>query len=165
MISAMAKAAGIECEPYRQQIRFPELSTAVIVSTASTTSVVSRTSIGAFFDEMALWRDDSGANPAKNIIEAFRPSLLTMPGAFLAMISAPWSTTDPHSVEYERTGKGRYRDHAPTWEANPYITEEDCRELSDSEDEFMRQYAAEPLDSYADSLYPVAAVRLAMGLK
>lgn len=142
----ICEALGIEHEPTAAEIRFPQYRTAIRVTTASVRAAVSSTSIGALFDEMAHWEDDRGANPAADILRAFKPSILTMPGAILWLVSAPWTTRDAHAQEYERTAHDRLRLHAPTWVANPTTTEDECRDAAEDEIDFLRNYAAVPCD-------------------
>lgn len=164
--AAIAEALGVEHEPLKTSIRFPAHGTEIRVRTASVKGAVSATSIGAFLDEVAVWADDRGANPASEVIDMLMPSMLTQPGAFAAALSAPWTTTDPHAVEYDRLGDGRFRFLAATWDANPSLqtTKERCRALSRTEAEFLRQYGAQPLDAIGGAAFPPSLIRKAMGL-
>lgn len=47
--------------------------------------------VGALDDEVAFWRDESGANPDVEILRAQRPSLATVPGSLLVAISSPYA--------------------------------------------------------------------------
>ena len=42
-------------------------------------------------DEVAFWRDDSTVNPDREILDALRPGMATVPGAVLLGISSPYS--------------------------------------------------------------------------
>ncbi len=142
----ICEALGIEHAATAAEVRFPQYRTAIRVTTASVRAAVSSTSIGALFDEMAHWQDDRGSNPAADILRAFKPSVLTMPGALLWLVSAPWTTRDAHAQEYDKDARDRLRLHAPTWIANPTTTEADCRDAAEDEIDFLRNYAAVPCD-------------------
>lgn len=161
---AVCNALQIEHEPTTFEVRFPVHQTAIVVKTASVKGAVSSTCIGAILDEMALWQDERGANPAATILDMLMPSFATQPGAFPMLLSAPWTTRDPHAVEYDREGDGRFRFHGATWEANPTLTEEACRRRSRTEAEFLRQYAARPLDADGGFAFPSAMIARAMGI-
>ena len=144
---AICEALGIPHKATATEIRFPDHGTMIRVTTASVGAAVSATALGGLCDEMAHWKDDTGANPAKQILSALRPSMVTMPGAILWMPSAPWTTSDPHAQEYDRSETDRrMRVHAPSWVANPTLTEEGCREEAEDEIDFLRNYAAVPCD-------------------
>jgi hypothetical protein len=69
------------------------------VHTASFRSVRGYTVIAALCDETAFWRDDSSANPDREILDALRPAMATIPGALLICLGSP------------------YRRHGALWEA------------------------------------------------
>lgn len=163
---AICEALKIAHDATASRIRFPEHQTEIRVVTASVKGAVSATSIGGLLDEVAIWHDDTGANPASQIIDMLTPSIATQPGAFLALLSSPWTTRDPHAVEFDRKGEGRFSFAGATWEANPSpeTTRDRCRMLSRTEAEFMRQYAARPLDATGGFAFPPSIVARAMGV-
>jgi hypothetical protein len=160
---AICHALEIKHEATAFEVRFPEHQTAIQVKAANVKGAVSSTCIGALLDEMALWQDDRGANPAGTILDMLMPSFATQPGAFPMLLSAPWTTRDPHAVEYDREGEGRFTVHGPTWLANPSLTEAMCRKRARNEAEFMRQYAAMPLDAAGGFAFPPSMIARAMG--
>ncbi len=63
----------------------------IAVKTAAFRTIRGYTVLGAVIDEVAFLRDESGANPAKEIIGALRPALAAVPGSLLLGISTPYS--------------------------------------------------------------------------
>jgi hypothetical protein len=80
------------------------LTTGVVIAihTASFRTVRGRTLLACIFDEVAFWRDETGANPDKEVYRAVLPALMTTDG-ILTGISSP----------YRRRGliADRHRDH------------------------------------------------------
>ncbi len=74
----------------------------IVVKPASYRSVRGPTCIGCICDEIAFWHDqDNSSNPAKEILRALRPSLLTTNGPLVA-ISSPYSRQGPLYENYHR---------------------------------------------------------------
>jgi hypothetical protein len=61
------------------------------VHTSSYKSVRGYSCVCCICDELAFWQDDSGSNPASEVLAAVRPSLATIPGSLLLGISSPYS--------------------------------------------------------------------------
>jgi len=61
------------------------------VHTSSYKSVRGYSCVCCIADELAFWQDDSGSNPASEVLAAVRPSLATIPGSLLLGISSPYS--------------------------------------------------------------------------
>lgn len=160
----ICKALDIPHDPTTTEIRFPDHRTSIMAKAASVKNAVSDTNIGALLDEMALWQDDNGANPATEILAMMMPAFGTQRGAFPMLMSAPWTTTDPHAMEYADRGPGRHRFIITTWEGNPTMPEDYCRRIAKTDAEFRRQYAAEPLDAIGGIAFPASLIRRAMGM-
>lgn len=160
----ICRALDIAHESTTTEIRFPDARTAIMAKAANVRNAVSDTNIGALLDEMALWQDDQGSNPATEILAMMMPAFGTQPGAFPMLLSAPWTTGDPHAKEYDDVGPGRHRFHVRTWEGNPTMSEDYCRRISKTDAEFKRQYAAEPLDGAGMFAFPPSIIRRAMGI-
>jgi hypothetical protein len=74
----------------------------IVVKPASYRSVRGPTCIGCICDEIAFWHDqDSSSNPAKEILRALLPSLLTTNGPLVA-ISSPYSRQGPLYENHHR---------------------------------------------------------------
>lgn len=104
------------------------------------------TSVLVIGDEVARWESrDSGANPAREVVGSLGPTMATQPAAFMVLSSSPWSTDDFHAECFD-AGDTEHQvvSHAPTWVANPTITEAETRELEPDDRVWQREYAAEP---------------------
>lgn len=74
------------------------------VHAANFRSIRGRTILAAICDEIAFWRSEESANPDKEIVNAIKPSLMTVPGGGLLLcISSPFAR---RGVLWEA-----YRDH------------------------------------------------------
>lgn len=119
------------------------------VVTASTGAAVSATMIGAMCDEVSHWQDaSSGKNPANEIIRMLLPSMATIVGSQCAIVSAPKNKRDPlctFFAEAEETPLWSARRIA-TWHGNPTLSEQFLRSIAQDEFEFLRAFAAIPVD-------------------
>jgi hypothetical protein len=95
------------------------------VHTASWRTIRGMTLIGAVGDEIAFWRSDDSANPDKEILNALRPGMATVPGALLLCISSPYAR---RGVLWEALKKHHGKDgdpvlawQAPTQAMNPNV--------------------------------------------
>ena len=81
-----------------------ELSNGLVIeiATSSFRTVRGRTIIAALADEAAFWSDESGSNPASEIISALRPAMATIPGALLLVASSPYSKRGPVWESFKR---------------------------------------------------------------
>jgi hypothetical protein len=78
-------------------------SITIEIHTASFRSVRGYTVVAAICDEIAYWRSDESANPDKEILDALRPAMSTIPDALLLCLSSPyarrgvmWDAYDQH---------------------------------------------------------------------
>lgn len=128
--------------------------------TASIRGVVSFTCIGGMCDEQARWRDDdSGANPAKQVLSSLTPTMATMPNAQTWNISSPWATTGVHydMMQVGNTDTQRVF-HGTTWEMNPTISEARTRELEADEISWLREYAAVAMTTDETKFFSLSAI-------
>ena len=81
-----------------------ELSTGVNIEvhTASYRTVRGYTVVGVVADEAAFWRSDESQNPDTEILNALRPGMATVPGAFLLGISTPYARRGELFKAWER---------------------------------------------------------------
>jgi hypothetical protein len=105
-----------------------ELTTGVTIEvhTASFRSVRGYTVVAAVLDEVAFWRSEDSANPDREIVNALRPAMATVPGALLLGISSPYARRgvlwDAHRRYYGRDGDVLVW-QAPTRAMNPAVPE------------------------------------------
>lgn len=114
------------------------------VVTASIEAVRSRTVVGAIFDEIAFWQaDETCANPDEEIINAIRPSMITIPNSLQLGASS----------RYARKGAlwNAYRDHYGRAEG-PLVWSADTITMHPSVDqEYIRgEYERDPLAAGAE---------------
>jgi len=118
--------------------------------TATVAGVSGFTCICAICDEVAKWRDtDTNANPATEVLASLRPTMATQPNARMFLSSSPFGTLDAHCEAFDRGDVDGLQQvaHAPTWIANPTITEEQTRRLEPDDRIWSREYAAIPQGS------------------
>lgn len=143
-----------------------ELSNRVIIEvhTASFRTVRGYTIAGVICDEIAFWPNEDSAAPDKEILDALRPAMATIPGARLICISSPYSKRGELWNAFQRYyGKN----DAPVlfWKAdsrsmNPSLDEGIVREA------YERDMAAASADygaefrSDLESLFAVEAVQV-----
>jgi len=121
------------------------------VFACTSSAVVGFTSIACFGDEVARWESrDTGANPAREVVGSLAPTMATQPSAFLVLSSSPWSLDDFHAEQFDLGDTSHQcTSYAPTWVANPTISEEDSHGLEPDARTWAREYKAEPSHSVA----------------
>lgn len=116
------------------------------------------TILGAGLDEVAIWRDEeSGANPAKEVIRAIRRGMATKSGTKLLKISSPFAKEGVVWDEYKDRAKFPYKLiwKQPSWEMNPAVDEEFLlNEFVNDPDFFWREFGAEFWESASRFLPP-----------
>jgi hypothetical protein len=114
--------------------------------------------IGWTADEAAKW-DDDGADPSAEVIASIKAMSVTHPGARGRMISSPLAKVGHF---YEIWSQGDTGDQiagqAPSWIANPSITEEQTHKLERDPKKHAREYGAIPADATEDALFEAALI-------
>lgn len=130
------------------------------VFTASIAGVSGFTSIFVLCDEVSKWLDaDTGSNPATEVLRSARPTMSTMPNARIALSSSPMGRFDAHYDAYEQGETDlQITAFAPTWVANPSLTEAATHRLEPDELAWMREYAAIPQAAAESSLLTEALI-------
>ena len=97
------------------------------IHTASFRATRGYSIVAALLDEVAFWRDESSANPDKEILDALRPGMATIPGALLLAASSPYAR---RGILYDawRRHYGKDDDPVLVWQAptktmNPTIAD------------------------------------------
>jgi hypothetical protein len=134
------------------------------VHTATIAGVVGFTAILVICDEVARWVDkDTGTNPANEVLASLKPCMATVPSARMWLISSPWSTLDAHAEAFARgDGNGQLVASAPTWVANPTLTELDCKKLEPDDETRAREYGAVPMSSEASAVFDASEIEEAI---
>jgi hypothetical protein len=137
------------------------------VFTATMSGVVGPTCVGAVCDEVAKWHDDdTGANPATEVLNSLRPTLLTQPRAHMFLSSSPLGELDAHAQAYRQGNDARQLVmHAETWVANPTVTEAQTHTEEPNEDVWRREYAAIPMEGTEESLISAVLLDSAQRIK
>jgi hypothetical protein len=78
------------------------------VHSCSFRTVRGYTVCAALCDEIAFWRSEEGANPDREVLDALRPAMATVPGAVMVCASSPYARRgalwDAHRRYYAKDG-------------------------------------------------------------
>lgn len=153
-------------EPYSataERIRLRRRPAEFRALACSLQGVVGFSAIAIFVDEAAHLRDDTGSNPAREVVDKLSPATATCPTALTVLASAPDSVNTYH---HERFSLGdtdqQITTHAPTWVANPTLTEEMCRQLAPSDRVFEREYGAIAQEQGSEPVFSKDAIMRAL---
>ncbi len=159
-IRAILDVLGVTYHPIDAGIELDTKPIAFRVYTASISGVSGPTCICAICDEVAKWRDaDTGANPATEVLASLRPTMATQPNARMFLSSSPLGRLDAHAATFDH-GDDEFQQtaFAPTWIANPSVSEADTHALEPDEDRWRREYAAIPFEGDECSLLSAALI-------
>jgi hypothetical protein len=157
-IKAILDALGETYQERAGEIELTDKPYLFRVFTATVAGVSGPTCIGAVCDEAAKWRDaDTGANPATQVLDSLRPTLLTQPRAKLFLSSSPLGELDAHA-DAMRLGDTEYQltSTAATWVANPSVTEAQTHAECSNPDVWRREYAAIPMEGTEEGMFSPA---------
>ncbi len=145
-IKAILDALAVAWKPIEGGIELVGRPIAFKVYTASVSGVSGFTGILVICDEVAKWKDsDTGANPATEVLASVRPTIATQPAALIILSSSPLGLDDGHAKAFAAGDTAhQLTAYAPTWEANPTISEEQTRRDEPDERIWSREYAAIP---------------------
>ncbi len=97
------------------------------IHTASFRTTRGYTVLAAICDETAWWYDEKSANPDSEILQALRPSMLTVPGSVMLCITTPYARRGEAYRNYQRyygqDGAPVLVWQAPTLAMNPLVDE------------------------------------------
>lgn len=148
-VQAILRALGAGFEPVDGELGLTGKEIRFGVRAARVGAVSGPTVICLVADEAAKWRDDdTGANPATEVLRSVRPAMATQVNAHEFMLSSPWSTLDAHHDAFEEGDTDEQMvAYAPTWVANPTISEARTHELEKDLPTWEREYKAIPMGS------------------
>jgi hypothetical protein len=140
------RALGERYERTGDKIRLVTLRRGLKIVAAQIQGVSGDRAYGLSIDEVAKQRyDDSKANPIHEVVASATAMTVTHPGARRLLLSSPLGMTDYH---FKRYALGDTDEQlvceAPTWVANPCVTEEQTHKLEPDERIWSREYAAIP---------------------
>lgn len=163
-IEAILKAIGVPHKRTGDVIELQHRPVKFEVMAATTLASVGFTAICVICDELAIWRNSEGsANPAEQIMSFLRPTLMTMPNGKMFLSSSPFSTLDMHHKSVVEGDNARSMVRcAPTWVANPTLTEEDTHKEEPDQIEWLRQYAAVPMSAGSLAFFDPIAIERAI---
>jgi hypothetical protein len=155
-IAAVLDAVGVAHTVTSDTIELQSKPIRFQVFTASFRSIVGETMLAAWCDEVSRWRDEaSGQNPASEVLASLKPSLATVRGAQLWLVSSPLGLEDLHAKEFDRGDADDQTVHVgTTWEINPTLSKERTRQLEPDLRIWSREYAAEPQAAVSAALDP-----------
>ncbi len=159
-IKAILDALGTPYVEKGDTIELPGKRRTFVVHTASIAGVSGFTGIWILLDEVAKMRDsETGSNPAAVVIASVTPTLATQPNGRLVLSSSPMGTMDAHADAFA-LGDTPFQmtAHAPSWVANPTLTEAGTHELEPDEVVWLREYGAVPQSEAETSLFSALLV-------
>lgn len=153
-IEDVLRTLGVGLERRGDELELRSRRVLFRVVTCSVKGTVGFTSILVIGDEVARWESrETYANPAADVIGSLAPTLATQPDGFMVLSSSPWSLDDFHAVEFAKGDTGhQVASFAPTWVANPTLSEERTHELEPDNKRWLREYAAVPSASVSAAL-------------
>jgi hypothetical protein len=155
-IAARLQSLGVPFDQAGDEINLRDLQRGFRVFACTVGAVSGFRCYGFCADELAKWSSaDDGANPAPEVVASLRAMTVTHPRAREYFISSPLGKLGLHYdlVEEGDTGE-QVVCEAPTWIANPSITEEQTRKLETDRRVWAREYAAIPQDATAAAFAP-----------
>lgn len=133
-------------DPVGEEIRLKEMPRGWRVFACQIGAVSGFRAFGRTGDELAKWRAaDRFANPAEEVVTSLDAMCVTHPGSRSLLFSSPMGHTDYHAKRF-KDGDTAHQlvCHAPTWIANPSVTEEHTHQLCPDPRMHAREYGAIP---------------------
>lgn len=145
-IAAILTALRVPFDQRGDAIELRDRPAVFKVFTATIAGVSGFTSILIVGDEVAKWRSaDDSANPAREVVGSLAPTMATQPAARMVLSSSPLGAVDYHAERFDLGDTPEQQvASAPTWIANPAITEAGTHDLEPDPRVWSREYAAQP---------------------
>lgn len=155
-IKAILDAINVKYKPVHNGIEIEGKNVGFKVYAATIAGVSGFTAVGVIGDELSKWRDsDSGKNPATEVLASIKPTIATQPEARMLWSSSPLGMEDAHAKMLETGDTNTIMTAvAPTWIANPTISEQKTRDDEPDERIWRREYAAIPQGSSLGAFDP-----------
>lgn len=161
LLQSMLRALGVKFETQGDQINLLDEPRGFRVFACQIGAVSGFRCYGYSADELAKWENrDTGANPAEEVCSSLNAMCVTHRGVRRLLISSPWGMSDYHFKRFEAGDDAdQVTAWAPTWIANPAMTEADTRKSEPDERVHMREYRAVPQATASAALEPEAITR------
>jgi hypothetical protein len=143
-IATLLDQLGVQYERSGNQLRLVGVNLGFVVLACSFRTAVGMTAYLLAGDEVSRWEVE-GVNPAEEVWATLAPMTATIEQAIEVVSSSALGTLDLHAgfVEEGDTDAQTVVLGA-TWEYNPTISEDRCRQLARTPREFLREYANVP---------------------
>ena len=149
LLEAMLRALGFPFSTSGDEISLHNQPRGFRVFACNVGSVSGFRCFGFSADELAKWTAGHNyANPASEVVTSLNAMMVTHPNARRLLISSPLGLLDYHSERFERgNADDQIVASAPTWVANPSISEADTRKQEPDDRVWQREYAAIPANA------------------
>jgi hypothetical protein len=146
LLESYLRALGEKFERVGDSIVLESQARGFRVLACQVASVSGPRAYGFACDELAKWRSsDRLSNPASEVVASANAMCVTHPRARRLLISSPVGLTDFHHKRFELGDTAEQLvAQAPTWVANPSITEAQTHELEPDPRIWAREYQAIP---------------------
>lgn len=146
LLEAFLRALNVPFESRGDVVELTDLPLGFRFFAASVAATSGFRCIGFVCDELAKWESDDGyRNPANEVVSSLAAMTITHPRARRALISSPWSLDDYHAECFSRGNTDeQIVASAPTWIANPSVTQEQTHTAEPDRKKWAREYLAEP---------------------
>ncbi|MBK8994633.1 MAG: hypothetical protein IPM35_02630 [Myxococcales bacterium] len=158
---AMCRALRVRASLTGDELRLEDRPLGMRALSATVASVSGPRAVCKVGDELAKWRNaDGSANPAGEVTASLRAMSVTHPEAREFLISSPLGQDDFHAALMAAgDSPDQVTAEAPTWVANPSVSEQQTRELEPDERIWRREYAAIPQAAQSAAFDPDAIER------
>lgn len=163
-VKAILDVLGVRYRPWGEYgVKLVGRRVGFRVYTASIAGVSGFTGIFVICDEVSKWKDsETGVNPATEVLASVRPTMATQREARIVLSSSPMGMLDAHYDAFEEGETAlQITAYAPTWVANPSVTEADCEVLEPDPVKRAREYEAIPQAANDHSLISEALIERA----
>lgn len=162
-IADMLTALGVTFERRADELELTGARRVLFRVGTCSVKTVGFTAIIVIGDEVARWESrEDRSNPAAAVCGSLKPTLATVAFGFMVLSSSPWTIDDYHAEQFDRGNTAAQMvSFAPTWVANPTLTEAGTRSLEPDERTWSREYAGIPSSAAASvfSAEQIAAAR------